>query len=187
MVTSCLERFGRSSAVLAGLSMGALVALETALADPTGLQGLVIAAAPLGPVRASKFALLLTRLLSRLAPTLPIAPRLDLASISKDAALVKEYVSDPLFHQRLTIGFAKELLSASARLRTAVADLRIPTLHLHGEADRIAPWDEASVRAFPQHLYSRRLYGAAGHNLFLETERSDVFSDIVQWLSSLRR
>lgn len=66
------------------------------------------------------------------------------------------------------------------------ARLRLPLLILHGAEDRIVP-PSGSAEFFQKAGAldkQRRVYAGAYHNLFLETNRAQVFGDIVTWLEA---
>ncbi len=185
-VTATLRQdYPRTTLAVIGLSMGALVALEAAQLPGISLEGVVAAAAPLGAVRASRFALSPAKHLGRWFPRLPLRPKLDLSSIAADAQSVTAYLSDPFFHQVMRAGFAFQLLNAIERLRLRSSLVQFPTLFLHGTSDRIAPWEPAFSDGVRAELRRVRLFPGLLHNLFLDTHRSEVFGQIADWLGEL--
>lgn len=170
---------------LIGLSLGGLLALNYAGHFPDGLRG-VVAAAP--AVDASGVPLpvkLVVPLLSRLLPRASLNPGLDLAHIARDAEAVGEYTGDPLFQTTTTPRLAAEVLNAMAETRAQAPLWRLPLLILHGEADTIV-LPQGSARFFEQISAAgkeRRSYPDAYHNLFIDSNRGQVFVDIAEWLA----
>lgn len=167
-----------------GNSLGAIRVLSLALAVPELLAGIVLCGAPLAEVGASPLAMAAARLLSRLLPRFPIAPGLDLANISRDAARTAAYVGDGLFHQRASARGGAAALAAIRDVRSRAAELRVPLLMLHGSDDRIACPDESFFRAAGAADKARRVYAGARHNLFQETNRAELLADLAAWIEA---
>lgn len=171
---------------LLGVSMGGLIVINYATYRPDGVSGVVALAPALGETGGSRFLLALLPALSRLAPTLPINPRLDLTRLTRDPALQRAYVADPLYQTRVTPRLAAELLAAVADTRARAADLRVPLLVLHGTADTLT--SPGASRAFVDRAgvedRTYRTYDGAYHNLFVETNREEICDDIAAWIDA---
>ncbi|MCA9996162.1 MAG: lysophospholipase [Anaerolineales bacterium] len=169
---------------LVGMSLGGLIALNCASQHPDDLSG-VVAIAPATNAAGVPLAVrLLMPLLSQLAPHLSINPGLDLAGISRDVEAAKAYTNDPLFQTCTTPRLAAEVLKTIAKSEQLASSLYLPLLLLHGTADTIVPARGTAV--FFQHAASsdkkRLTYPGAYHNLLLEPNREQVFTDIVRWI-----
>jgi alpha-beta hydrolase superfamily lysophospholipase len=128
----------RCPVFLMGHSMGALVVLDYLIHDPAGIRGAIISGAPIEPAGVAKPALvLMSRLLSRVCPRFPMSLSLDVSALSRDAAVVRAYVEDPLVHGRFTARWGTESLAAVARVKARAAEVNVPLLFVHGEADRL--------------------------------------------------
>ena len=135
----------------------------------------------------SRGRILCARLLRWLAPRLSLASGLDPEFLSRDAAVVRAYLEDPLVHQRITTSLACEMLSAMRRTASAAAQVRVPILLLHGEEDRLCP--VAGSRDFFDRLKvsSRRIrtYPGLRHEIFNEPERVTVLNDLIDWIRNI--
>jgi alpha-beta hydrolase superfamily lysophospholipase len=171
---------------LVGISMGGLIVTNYAAYRPYGVRGVVALAPALGDTGGSRFLLALLPVLSRLAPTLPVNPRLDLARLTRDAALQRAYVADPLYQTRVTPRIAAELLRAVADTRARAAQFRVPLLVLHGTADTLT--SPAGSRGFFEAAGAAdktyRSYDGAFHNLLVETNREEIYDDIAAWINA---
>jgi alpha-beta hydrolase superfamily lysophospholipase len=171
---------------LAGVSMGGLIVTNYAAYRPDGLRGVVAIAPALGDTGGSRFLLALLPALSRLAPTLPFNPGLDLGRLTRDPELQRAYVADPLYQTRVTPRLAAELLGAVADTRARAADLRVALLVLHGTADTLT--SPAGSLAFVVlaggHDKTFRPYEGAYHNLLVETNREEIYDDIAAWINA---
>jgi alpha-beta hydrolase superfamily lysophospholipase len=175
---------------LLGHSMGGAIALASALRNPGSLKGLVLSAPALaaGEAVAAPKALVV-RLLSRVAPNTG-ALTLPASAISRDAAVVRAYESDPLvFRGAIPARTLVELLDAMAGFPEAAPKLRLPVLVQHGTADRLVPL--AATRPVYERLGNAklrtvRLYEGLFHEAYNEPERDRVLADLDAWIASQR-
>jgi alpha-beta hydrolase superfamily lysophospholipase len=171
---------------LAGISMGGLIVTNYAVHRPEGLRGVIALAPALGDTGGSRVLLAMLPVLSRVVPALPIDPKLDLSRLTRDAGMQRAYVADPLYQRRVTPRIAAELLKAIAETRSRAAGFRVPLLILHGTADTLtSPSGSAEFfeRAGVADKTYRR-YEGAYHNLFVETNREEIYDDIAAWIDA---
>jgi alpha-beta hydrolase superfamily lysophospholipase len=168
-----------------GHSMGGLVVAAFARERRPDLTGaatsgpaLRIADVP-GPA-----ALLALRVLRRLAPRVPMRRPIATDALSRDPEVGRRYREDPLIFQRVTLALAADLFDASERTRSGAADVQIPMLMLHGEADPLCP--PSGSREFFEGLRVEgsdlRLYPGLRHEIFNEPEREAVLADLLDWM-----
>ena len=171
---------------LAGISMGGLIVTNFAAHRPEGLRGVVALAPALGDTGGSRFLLALLPALSRLVPAMPIDPKLDLSRLTRDRELQRAYVADPLYQTRVTPRIAAELLRAVIDTRERAPDFRVPLLILHGTADTFT--SPSGSREFFERAGSGdktyKTYEGAYHNLFVETNREEIYDDIATWIGA---
>lgn len=170
---------------LVGVSLGGLIVTDCALHHPDGLAGVVAVAPALGETGGSRVLLALLPLLSRIVPRLGIDPGLDLARLTRDRAMLQAYVGDdPLYQRRITPRLAAEVMTTIAAVRARAGDLRVPFFALHGTADTVTS-PAGSRWFFEQAGVADKAYASydgALHNLFVETNRDEVFADIAAWI-----
>lgn len=170
----------RPDAVI-GLSLGSIVVLDWAIHHRVTIP-LVTIGAPLGKVGVSPVILLIGKLLSLIAPKANLSPKLGVKDVSRDRALVDSYLADPLFHQRSTGPALEMFFQVVANVRRNAPSIQAPLLMLHGEADTLAHPHPAFLDRTASPRRQQILYPGAKHNLFLETNRDEVFADILQFL-----
>ena len=97
---------------------------------------------------------------------------------------MKAYQDDPLVFRRASASFAAELLDAVGRTAQAGMHVQIPTLMMHGEADRICP--PRGTRNFHSQLrgagHRLRVYPKLRHEILNEPEQEQVFEDVLAWI-----
>jgi alpha-beta hydrolase superfamily lysophospholipase len=168
-----------------GHSMGGAVALATALRLQHQLRGLVLSAPALAVDTAvPRVQEWFARVLSAIAPNtgaLNIPP----SAVSRDPSVVMRYASDPLVHHAaVPARTVVELLDAMAGFPAGVRELRLPTLIMHGTADKLVPL--AATRPLYQAISANyrtlKLYDGLFHEVFNEPERETVTADLISWL-----
>jgi alpha-beta hydrolase superfamily lysophospholipase len=186
-----LDRHPQVPVYVLGHSMGGTVALAYALSHQRdaaggGLAGLILSG-PLAALEAAPAPMLLAgRVLSRLAPRLPLIS-IDASLVSRDPAVVEAYVQDPLVHHgKLPARTVGELAGTVARFPESVGILRLPTLILYGTEDRLAP--PAGSQMLGERMGSEDLtviaYPGLFHEIFNEPERDEVLAEVRDWLKT---
>jgi acylglycerol lipase len=124
--------------VIAGHSLGGLLALSYALSDRPHPDLLVLSTPALdADLPAAKKAM--ARVLGAILPRVSVPNGLKGHQLSRDPLVGEEYFADPLVHTRTTLRLGREGLRAGDRARARLADLAIPTLVIHGSHDPIVP------------------------------------------------
>ena len=178
--------------VLLGHSMGGLVAARMVAgglaAAPAAwhrkVNALVLSSPALDPGMSGAQKLLLS-LLGPLAPNLALGNGLQPDWISRDPAVVKAYVDDPLVHDRVTPRLVRFIVDAGASVRAHAAQWRVPTLLLYAGCDRcVAPAGSAAfAAAAPADRVTTQAFPALFHEIFNEPEQEQVFAVLAAWLS----
>jgi acylglycerol lipase len=178
------EAGGRPVAVY-GHSLGGLVALGYAIADPPRpLPDALVLSAPALASTIPRWKQQLAAILSMLAPAAALQNALDGEVLSRDPVVAERYLADPLNHHRTTTRFGAEALREQGRVRASLHRLAIRTLVYHGEDDRLVP--TASSEALGTlATVSRRTYPNLRHESHNEPEGERVVADVVAWLRSV--
>ncbi|HEX2070957.1 MAG TPA: alpha/beta hydrolase [Thermoleophilaceae bacterium] len=170
---------------LLGHSMGGLIALTYALRHQDELTGLVLSA-PLAVIEANPATRLATRVLSAVAPRLPVY-KIDGTTVSRDPEVVRAYDEDPLNHRgKLPARTIGELAAATARFPDRLPELRLPILTVYGTGDRLV--DTAGSRLVDERSGSEDstliAYDGLYHEVLNEPERDRVIADVTGWIDS---
>ena len=171
---------------LLGHSQGGLIALDYVLHGDPRLAGIVASSPTLGKLPVSPWLVLLARALSRIWPRLTLKSGLDVTALSRDAAVVKAYVEDPLVHNLGTPRLGTVFLATIDWTNAHAADLALPCLIIQGSADRLS--DPAASRAFSEKVTRDDIefleYEGGYHELFNDLDREKVLADVEAWLQS---
>jgi alpha-beta hydrolase superfamily lysophospholipase len=171
---------------LLGHSMGGTVAVVYALRHQDRLRGLILS----GPLAALEAApphqRVAARLLSALVPRLPLIS-IDATLVSRDAAVVRSYVEDPLvYHGKLPVRTVAELAGAIDSFPDTVPAITIPTLIMYGTADGLCPPEGSQMLAERIGATNKTLlaYDGLYHEILNEPEQERVLDDVCSWLAA---
>ena len=170
---------------LLGQSMGALVALDWALANPARVERLVLCAPPFQlAFRPSMIKVKVAQLVARFWPGFSQGNMVLPSMLSHDPEVVREHAMDPLVHYRISARLFLEFQSMRSSLRKHARELSVPTLLLQGGADPIAA-PEGTVqwaKSAPPGIVTLRLYPTLYHEVLKELGRDDIIASMIDWL-----
>lgn len=176
--------FSGLSQILLGHSMGGLISALFLLQHQSKFVGCVLSGAAIKTeIEPGHLQLLLIRCLSVAAPRVGVL-QLDAAGVSRDPAVVADYVSDPLVnHKKMTARMVSELFVAMHHIQNEANKISLPMLLLHGGKDVMAA-PEGS-RFLYENISSEdkslKIYPDLFHEIFNEPEREAVFADTLDW------
>lgn len=176
--------------VLYGHSMGSLVVIDYLLHKPEQVAGAVISGVPLEPAGVGSPALIrIARLLTGIAPRLPVDLGLDAAALSRDPDVVRAYRDDPLVTSRATVRWGTESLDTVRRVRVAMGALDTPLLIVHGEADRLNLPEGARelFEAAAAGGKEIRIYPDVHHEPHNDLGHERLAGDVLSWLEQATR
>ena len=169
--------------ILMGHSMGGLIASTFVQRAVAPVDGLVLSspalATGIGPVM-----LKVIDLLYRFAPSLALSNGLDASKISHSATTVDAYRQDRRVHDRITARLARFIHRNGPEVVADAGRWKVPTLLMYAGSDKLV--DPAGSRAFaaaaPRNRVTSQCFEALYHEIFNETDPSEVFSTLKAWL-----
>jgi alpha-beta hydrolase superfamily lysophospholipase len=197
-VVDDVKRHQPGQLVLLGHSLGGLVAARfvaegvRSSAARMGWQrdvdALVLSSPALDP-GLSTMQRVLVASLPRLLPDLSVGNGLNPAGISRDPAVVRAYVNDPLVHDRINARLARCLSVLGRQVQQAAPHWTVPTLLMWSGIDRCvaARGSVAFAAAVPAAKMRAMPWQALAHEIFNEPERGQVLDAMVAWLDALPR
>lgn len=173
--------------ILIGHSMGGLIAIRLALGAHADYAGLILTGPLLGqPEAPSRLQVMLLRVLSVLAPKVK-AIEIDASAVSRDPAVVSDYIADPLVHHdNIPARTLVSLLDETAQVMNEASSLQLPVLLLHGAEDKLT--SVTASEAFFEKLGSVdkkiTVYDGLFHELFNEPEQDSILQTCSEWINA---
>jgi alpha-beta hydrolase superfamily lysophospholipase len=180
--------------VLLGHSLGGLVAarfvaggLETPRPAWWRAVDALALSSPALEVGMTRMQRLLLTLLGPLAADLAVKNGIAPQAISRSAAVVAAYRSDPLVHDRITARLTRFIVDAGETVRALAPQWQLLTLLLYAGSDRcvVAAGSAAFAAAAPRDVVTAREFPALFHEIFNEPEQAVVLSALGAWLDTL--
>ncbi|PKM65440.1 MAG: hypothetical protein CVU95_15380 [Firmicutes bacterium HGW-Firmicutes-2] len=106
--------------------------------------------------------------------------------VCSDAQVRKEYIEDPLVHDKMSIGLVKEMLKGIAWMKRSIAKFNDPILLIHGEEDQIVSYIDS------EELYEKMssedkniiIYPGLWHEILNEKMKDQVILDVITWIQN---
>lgn len=173
--------------ILLGHSMGAVMALDFAIARPKEILGVVSSAAALRSAMPPWWKVALANMVRVAAPSTGFPHGLDESGMSRDGEVRRLRKDDPLMHDKISPRLYHALTEAQQRVMREARRLAVPALLLHGSADRVTdPKGSLEFNAAAPHGMARLItYRDAFHEIFNEPSRDDVVRDLKGWLEAV--
>jgi alpha-beta hydrolase superfamily lysophospholipase len=172
---------------LVGHSMGVLIGAVYLLDHQAELAGAVLSGALVKvPSNITPTTLLLGKMLSALIPRFGLIG-LDANGVSRDPAVVRAYVSDPLVHRgKTTARLGAEMLKAMQYVTGQANKITLPIIIVQGSADKLV--DPAGAQMLYDTVSSTdkeiRIYDGFYHEVYNEPEHDQVLRDVERWLEA---
>lgn len=121
----------------------------------------------------------------RLTPDVAVGNGLKPEWVCSDASVVKDYVDDPLVHDRITGRLTRFMVDSVAMVHRRAPYWTVPTLLQYAGADRcIRPaGSERFAGAVPSSLLTTIVYPGMSHEIFNEPDKARVLGDLQAWLA----
>jgi acylglycerol lipase len=179
------EELGRRPFLL-GHSMGGLLSTAFAIRHQEEIEGLILSGPVAALEAASPVTLAVSFILTRVAPTVGVFG-VDASEVSRDPEVVRAYEEDPLvFHGKLPVRTIAELAREVDGFPDRASAISLPTLIMHGTADRIAL--PAGSELLHERVSSRdntlRMLDGLYHEILNEPEQDEVIAEIADWLDA---
>ena len=187
LLKKAADLFGDLPIILYGHSMGGNLAANYVLRCKPTLKSLVLTS----PYFKLAFAppawkVTMAKGLANLLPSMTLPTALEEAALSRDAEVVKAYTNDPLVHDKMSASFFAAVHPAASYAIQHAGELLVPTLVMHGTADRItSPEGSKEFSQNNPQWITLKLWEGLYHETHNEPEKEEVLQYIVQWIDKL--
>ena len=126
----------------------------------------------------------LARVMNGIFPGFTQKSGLELAALSRDQAVVEDYVCDPLVHDKISARLFVELFDSGEWALNRAAEFMLPLLLMHGSADRLTSANAS--REFARNggrNINLRIWDGWFHEIHNEADQAEVFKVMVDWLN----
>lgn len=179
------QRYPEKPRFLYGHSLGGILVLSYALRRKPKLAGVISTAAGLRTaLEEQKVKVLMARVLGALMPNMAIASGLDTSTLSRDPAVEQAYVTDPLVHDKMTLGFGKTMLSAIPWAFEHASEFPLPLLIMHGAKDMLGypRGSQEFASLAPKEKCTLKMWEGFYHEIHNEPEKEQVFKVMADWM-----
>jgi alpha-beta hydrolase superfamily lysophospholipase len=193
-VIDALNLTGPRAPILLGHSLGGLVTArfvaESLAERPAAWRRDVAALALSSPALDAGLGLMQSLLLAQMswwAPSLALGNGLRPERLSRDAAVIRAYVQDPLVHDRICARLARFIVDGGEQVRALAPRWRVPTLLQWSGADRcVNPAGSAAfAAAAPPDVVRHHVWPTLLHEIYNEPEREAVIERTLDFLRQL--
>ena len=166
LIEEAQKSFPGKAVFLYGHSMGGNLAANYALRRKPNIKGLILSAPWFRlAFKPSSTDLFLAKMMLNIYPSFTQSSKLDANAISRDPAEVEKYKNDPLVHDLVSPQMFTSTHQAAQWALDHAADLSLPLLHMHGDADELTSF-EASKEFFCQSRWRRCYFSGLSRLLF---------------------
>lgn len=175
--------------ILFGHSMGGVMALDYAIANPRDLLGVVASAPALHTPMPPWWKLVLANVALATAPGVGFPTGIDSPGISRDPEVIRERDADPLVHGKISPRLYHGFTEARQRVLRDARRLAIPALVMQGTGDTVVAPSGASQfhDAVPRGLARYVTYDGGFHEILNDLCRAEALRDLIAFLDSLTR
>jgi alpha-beta hydrolase superfamily lysophospholipase len=173
--------------ILYGHSLGGILVLYYALKQKPDIKGVISTSPGLhNAVEKQLIKVLAAKILGSIISSVSVRSELDVNALAHDPGVIKQYINDPLTHDKISLGLGKIVLNMSKWTLEHAKEFPLPLLLMHGKADSIA-YPSSSIE-FAAPLGDRCklvLWEDAYHELHNEPIKEEVFKTMTTWIKDL--
>ncbi len=139
LLDDIVDKYGNKNMMVMGHSMGGLIAARYVQTTSHKIKALILsgAATKLKPI--SKGLTIITKILDSIAPSITFGNKIDANDLSYNEESNRNYVNDPLVHDKISARLFWEMKRESINLYNNIDKINIPVLIIHGKDDPLVP------------------------------------------------
>jgi alpha-beta hydrolase superfamily lysophospholipase len=171
---------------LYGHSLGGILVLNYTLRRQPKVKGVIVTSPGLRTaLERQPLRVLMAKVLGTLLPTVTLPSGLDTAALSHDPEIARVYNSDPLVHDKISLGFGKVMLGVTRWTLEHASEFPSPLLLMHGKQDSIAfPSSSTEFAPSLNDQCTLMLWDDMYHELHNESVKSEIFKTMTIWMDA---
>ncbi len=183
------QRYPGLPLFLYGHSLGGIQVLHYGLTRKPDVKGVIATSSGLHTaIEKQTLKVMIVKMLGSLLPTVTLPSGLESKTISRDEKVVQAYNSDPLVHDKISLGLGKAMIGVTSWTLAHAGEFSLPLLLLHGKADALAfPTSSTEFAAPLKEKCTLVLWEDAYHELHNEPEKEEVFKTMTLWMDARLR
>jgi alpha-beta hydrolase superfamily lysophospholipase len=171
---------------LYGHSLGGGLVLDYLIRHRPSVSGAIITSPWIKLTSAPPgFKVAMVKALKNVFPDLTSSSGLNPAYLSHDPAVCREYVDDPLVHDRISLRLFSEAVKASDNIIKNASEIDVPLLLIHGRDDMITSPSGTMEVASSAPSALLKLWDDCFHELHNEPIKEDHFTFIKEWIETI--
>lgn len=192
VIDAIKQAYPQQRLLVLGHSLGGLIVSRfvSALANPPESApwqrpvDLCVLSSPALDIGMSGFQKALLNSLGRLTPDVAVGNGLKPEWVCSDASVVRDYVDDPLIHDRITGRLTRFMLDGGEVVHARAASWTVPTLLIYAGADQcVRPAGSVRFAAqAPAAVVTTIAYEHMAHEILNEPDKARVLGDLQAWL-----
>lgn len=172
---------------LYGHSMGGNIAARYVVIKNPGIRGLILTGPAIKtPKDLPSFLVRAVMAAPEWIKNIRIPNGLDLSSLCTDEDVVRQYIADPLVHNRVSLGAGATILDNAETLLSHTWIPPFPVLMMHGADDRITlPSGTESLKNKWSGKVDLKIWPGMLHEIHNEKEKRAVWQFTIDWLDQI--
>jgi alpha-beta hydrolase superfamily lysophospholipase len=168
-----------------GHSLGGGIALDYLLRNNPRVKGAIITSPWLRlSFQPAGIKILMASLMKYIFPCLLQPSGLNVSHLSHDVDVVEKYEADPLVHNKISVSLFYSAMNAANYSLTNAAELKVPTLLMHGSEDLITSPEGSREFAEKSEKAELKIWDGGFHELHNELFKDEVFKYIINWINT---
>ena len=185
MIKEAKEKYPLTPIFLYGHSFGGEVTLWYTLVRTPPVNGIIVTAPLIGPKEAvPQLKLILAEVMDKVLPSFSLDNGIDVNLLSRDPEIVKQYISDPLVHNKISAKSGMFVINRGQWILDNAQENRNQILVMVGKGEGVVNKEaiDKFCRSAPSITY--KVWPNLFHELHNEPEKKEIFEYTLKWIKS---
>ena len=172
---------------LYGHSFGGNLVINYSFQKNQKINGIIATSPCIKPaIRPSRIKLFMGKLFQKLIPSLRLSSGIKINGISKNLQVIKDYINDPLNHNKVSIQLGLDIVSSGIYALENSQYITVPMLVFHGKNDELTSYSASKKLAENSGSNIKFIgFNDAYHEIHNEPEKAELLRNIFNWINSI--